>query len=84
MGAMSCKSSTRPTSTKLRLHGAYAVDSAALLGGAARHTYRRLPGHDNAPVLQLDVLSARRPTPATKRHAAPGQRAVFWSENLAA
>ena len=39
------------------LRGAYAVDSAALPGGIERRTYRRLPGHDNAPVLRLDVLS---------------------------
>ena len=44
---------------KAALRGAYAVDSAALPGGAERHTYRRLPGHTNAPVLRLDVLSAR-------------------------
>jgi hypothetical protein len=42
---------------KAALHGAYAVDSASLPGGAMRHTYRLLPGHDNAPVLRLDVTS---------------------------
>ena len=41
---------------KAALRGAYAVDSVALPGGAARYTYRRLPGHANAPVLRLDVL----------------------------
>lgn len=43
---------------KAALHGAYAVDSASLPGGAVRRTYRLLPGHDNAPVLRLDVTSA--------------------------
>ncbi len=42
---------------KAALRGAYAVDSTALPGGAERHTYRRLPGHANAPVVRLDVLS---------------------------
>ncbi|MDO7885478.1 hypothetical protein [Hymenobacter cheonanensis] len=40
---------------KAALRGAYAVDSASLPGGAVRHTYRLRPGHDNAPVLRLDV-----------------------------
>jgi hypothetical protein len=43
---------------KAALHGAYAVDSASLPGGAVRRTYRLLPGHDNAPVLRLAVTSA--------------------------
>lgn len=43
---------------KAALRGAYAVDSVSLPGGAMRHSYRLLPGHDNAPVLRLDVLSA--------------------------
>ena len=43
---------------KAALRGAYAVDSASLPGGAVRRTYRLLPGHDNAPVLRLDVTSA--------------------------
>jgi hypothetical protein len=42
---------------KSALRGAYAVDSASLPGGAMRRTYRLLPGHDNAPVLRLDVTS---------------------------
>ena len=42
---------------KAALHGAYAVDSVNLPGGVMRHIYRLLPGHDNAPVLRLDVLS---------------------------
>lgn len=42
---------------KAALHGAYAVDSASLPGGAVRRTYRLLPGHDNAPVLRLVVTS---------------------------
>jgi hypothetical protein len=42
---------------KAALRGAYAIDSASLPGGAMRHTYRLLPGHDNAPVLRLDVTS---------------------------
>ena len=42
---------------KAALRGAYAVDSASLPGGAVRHTYRLLPGHDNAPVLRLAVTS---------------------------
>lgn len=42
---------------KAALRGAYAVDSASLPGGAVRRTYRLLPGHDNAPVLRLDVTS---------------------------
>jgi len=43
---------------KAALRGAYAVDSASLPGGAVRRTYRLLPGHDNAPVVQLAVTSA--------------------------
>jgi hypothetical protein len=43
---------------KAALRGAYTVDSASLPGGAVRHTYRLRPGHDNAPVLRLDVTSA--------------------------
>ncbi|GAA4494982.1 hypothetical protein GCM10023172_06030 [Hymenobacter ginsengisoli] len=42
---------------KAALRGAYAVDSASLPGGAVRRTYRLRPGHDNAPVLRLDVTS---------------------------
>lgn len=42
---------------KAALRGAYAVDSAHLPGGAMRRTYRLQPGHDNAPVLRLDVTS---------------------------
>jgi hypothetical protein len=42
---------------KAALRGAYTIDSASLPGGAMRHTYRLLPGHDNAPVLRLDVTS---------------------------
>lgn len=42
---------------KAALHGAYAVDSASLPGGATRRTYRLRPGHDNAPVLRLEVTS---------------------------
>jgi hypothetical protein len=42
---------------KAALRGAYAVDSASLPGGVVRRTYRLLPGHDNAPVLRLDVTS---------------------------
>jgi hypothetical protein len=42
---------------KAALRGAYAVDSASLPGGAVRRTYRLLPGHDNAPVLRLDVTT---------------------------
>lgn len=42
---------------KAALRGAYAVDSARLPGGAVRHLYRLLPGHDNASVLRLEVLS---------------------------
>lgn len=42
---------------KSALRGAYAIDSASLPGGAMRRTYRLLPGHDNAPVLRLDVTS---------------------------
>ena len=42
---------------KAALRGAYAVDSAGLPGGAVRRTYHLLPGHDNAPVLRLDVTS---------------------------
>lgn len=42
---------------KAALRGAYAVDSAGLPGGAVRRTYRLRPGHDNAPVLRLDVTS---------------------------
>jgi hypothetical protein len=43
---------------KAALHGAYTVDSASLPGGATRCTYRLQPGHDNAPVLRLEVTSA--------------------------
>jgi hypothetical protein len=43
---------------KAALHGAYTVDSASLPGGAVRRTYRLQPGHDNAPVLRLEVTSA--------------------------
>lgn len=43
---------------KAALRGSYAMDSAGLPGGAVRRTYRLLPGHDNAPVLRLDVTSA--------------------------
>ncbi|QKG58557.1 hypothetical protein GKZ68_19145 [Hymenobacter sp. BRD128] len=42
---------------KAALRGAYAVDSTSLPGGAVRRTYRLRPGHDNAPVLRLDVTS---------------------------
>lgn len=42
---------------KAALRGAYAVDSASLPGGTVRRTYRLRPGHDNAPVLRLDVTS---------------------------
>ncbi|RZL07179.1 MAG: hypothetical protein EOO62_17520 [Hymenobacter sp.] len=42
---------------KAALRGAYAIDSASVPGGAVRRTYRLLPGHDNAPVLRLDVTS---------------------------
>ncbi|RZK45286.1 MAG: hypothetical protein EOO59_21235 [Hymenobacter sp.] len=42
---------------KAALRGAYAVDSASLPGGAVGRTYRLLPGHDNAPVLRLTVVS---------------------------
>jgi hypothetical protein len=42
---------------KAALHGAYAVDSASLPGGAMRRTYRLQPGHNNAPVLRLEVTS---------------------------
>jgi len=42
---------------KAALRGAYAVDSASLPGGAVRRTYRLLPGHDNAPVMQLAVTA---------------------------
>lgn len=41
---------------KAALRGAYAVDSVNLPGGSMRHIYRLLPGHDNAPVLRLDVV----------------------------
>jgi len=43
---------------KAALHGAYTVDSANLPSGAVRRTYRLQPGHDNAPVLRLEVTSA--------------------------
>ncbi len=43
---------------KAALRGAYTVDSASLPGGAVRRSYHLLPGHDNAPVLRLDVTSA--------------------------
>ncbi|WP_151087158.1 hypothetical protein [Hymenobacter baengnokdamensis] len=42
---------------KAALRGAYAVDSARLPGGEVRHSYQLRPGHDNAPVLRLDVTS---------------------------
>jgi hypothetical protein len=42
---------------KAALRGAYRVDSAAE-GGGVRHTYTLQPGHDQAPVTQLSVLSA--------------------------
>jgi hypothetical protein len=42
---------------KAALRGAYRVDSAAEAGGV-RHTYTLQPGHDQAPVTQLSVLSA--------------------------
>jgi hypothetical protein len=43
---------------KAALHGAYTVDSTTLPGGAVRRRYRLQPGHDNAPVLRLEVTSA--------------------------
>jgi hypothetical protein len=43
---------------KAALRGAYTVDSASLPGGATRRTYRLQPGHDNAPVLRLEVTTA--------------------------
>lgn len=43
---------------KAALRGAYRLDSTAEAGGATRRTYTAQPGHPNASVTRLSVLSA--------------------------